>query len=459
MQSQKPKAKSAVPRAQQQSLPANVSDVVSPEPSILGTRPLTTKTSLADWTTNGDEHDVGGFYASEKRQRGGRKKKKTNQERATVMQNWDDIYDPSRPNNYEDYKNSDEKIAEIRQWKDRLYAHRMARRRMSNPKSDSDDEYKPQTSSEYTPVYTTRPKIQTPADNFGPRSTLNFAPPSTFDSIPSATPPDDAAGEDADDRRFRLSQTTVDNTNNSLSVPSPSKDPSIAQVSNVVAPNPTLYRAPVRYRLPSPPPELPSSEAELNSALEAESGRGTEAELGDKEDEDAPRSLRPGQKGFAERLMSKYGWSKGSGLGVSESGIINPLRVQVGKQKKKPDSEGGGFAGPRTGTILGGRKKANSAREGGKFGIMSEVVVLDGMVDGLDLDAEMRDEDGGLMQEIGEECSEKYGLVERVFIDRRNPSKAPVFVKFTSQLSALRVSPLSPASFVSNGYPDLTARL
>lgn len=65
-----------------------------------------------------------------------------------MTQNWDDIYDPSRPNNYEDYKNSDEKLAEIREWKDRLYAHRTARRHSSESRSDSQDEYKPQMSSE-----------------------------------------------------------------------------------------------------------------------------------------------------------------------------------------------------------------------------------------------------------------------------------------------------------------------
>lgn len=105
--------------------------------------------------------------------------------------------------------------------------------------------------------------------------------------------------------------------------------------------------------------------------------------------------------------MSKYGWTKGSGLGVSGSGIVNALRVQVEKQKKKPDSEGGGFVGPGgRGKIIGGKKKGNDAEaEGGKFGVMSEVVVLRGMVDGMDLDAEL--DDGGLMQEIGEECGDK----------------------------------------------------
>ena len=36
----------------------------------------------------------------------------------------------------------------------------------------------------------------------------------------------------------------------------------------------------------------------------------------------------------------------------------------------------------------------------------------------------------------------QYGRVERVFIDRADPTAATVFVKFTAELSALRVSRL-----------------
>ena len=55
-----------------------------------------------------------------------------------MVQNWDDIYDPSRPNNYEEYKHSDEKLREVREWKDRLYAHRIARE--SSSRADSEEE-------------------------------------------------------------------------------------------------------------------------------------------------------------------------------------------------------------------------------------------------------------------------------------------------------------------------------
>lgn len=122
--------KAIPPRANgvsQESASANTT-IATPKPA--------TKVTLADWTADGDEEDVNGFFGGEKRQRGGRKKRKKNKEESsTVVQNWDDIYDPSRPNSYEEYKNSDEKISELREWKDKLYAHRVTRRRTS----DTDD--------------------------------------------------------------------------------------------------------------------------------------------------------------------------------------------------------------------------------------------------------------------------------------------------------------------------------
>lgn len=96
------------------------------------------KTTLADWTaTASDDEDAGNFY-SERRQRGGRKKRKKNKENVQVSQNWDDIYDPSRPNNYEEYKHSEEKIREVRDWKDLLYRHRTKRRDYSDSDDDED---------------------------------------------------------------------------------------------------------------------------------------------------------------------------------------------------------------------------------------------------------------------------------------------------------------------------------
>ena len=148
---QKPKAKTPITKPTSSTVPATQHASVASAPAAPPPR-APPKTSLADWTGTGDDEDVNGFYGGEKRQRGGRKKRKKNKEDSHIPQNWDDIYDPSRPNSYDEYKNSDEKIREVREWKDRLYAHRMARQR-SFSDSDNDSHPRPQLSSESTAYY------------------------------------------------------------------------------------------------------------------------------------------------------------------------------------------------------------------------------------------------------------------------------------------------------------------
>lgn len=376
--SQKPKPKTTFPKAPltEASGQRNTSLQVSGSQTI--SRPA--KTTLADWT-GGDDEDVNGFYGGEKRQRGGRKRKKNKQrEEHIAVQDWDDIYDPTRPNNYEEYKNSDEKIREVREWKDRLYAHRMARKSSSDKDSDEED-YRPQMNSKYL-EFRSGYKFVTFLGQFAPPAGLSFAPP------PIDSPSAKATGS---------SQTPP---------PPPPPPPPVIPPEPVAAGS--ISRAPVRYNLPPPPAEIPSSEAELEKALAEE-----DEDEDEESEENAPRSLRPGQKGFAERLMSKYGWSKGKGLGADGSGIVNPLRVQIEKRKKKSDAEGGGFREPGgRGKIIGGKKNVpEKDSEEGKYGPMSEVIVLRGMVDGMDLDEEVEGAgDGGLMQEIGDECGEKVCL-------------------------------------------------
>ena len=395
-------------------------------------------TRLEDWAAADD--DVNGFYAGEKRQRGGRKKRKKNREAQDVIQNWDDIYDPSRPNNYEEYKNSDEKISEVREWKDRLYAHRMAR----SPSRDSDSEgYSRPMNRMFSYLPTGSITHQTsgqfaPPPSFAPPPNLNDIPPAPPEEYtppaPPASVPDDASGEDAYARRLRMAANQGDVSMSDQPPPPPEEPPApipdaptgddaYAQrlqmsagyppPSESAAPPPprsldnlqpasaTISRAPVRYELPPPPEDIPASEAELEEVFAREKPAEDEGQEG------GQRSLRPGQKGFAERLLSKYGWTKGSGLGADRSGIVKPLQVKVEKQKKRPDSEGGGVVTPAgRGKIIGGARKKEDES---KFGAMSEVIVMRGMLDGLDVDAELQGDHngGGLMQEIGEECSEK----------------------------------------------------
>jgi splicing factor 45 len=150
----------------------------------------------------------------------------------------------------------------------------------------------------------------------------------------------------------------------------------------------------VRYNQPKNAEDYDDGDADYD---DQPSGLGSSGEPAEEE-----RSSRPGQLGFAKRLMSKYGWTQGTGLGADQSGIVNPLRVQVDKRRKKADADGGGWAEPGgKGKIIGSKRK----EEASKFGRMSEVIVLQNMLDDMpDLQSEIAD---GLGQEIGEECGEK----------------------------------------------------
>lgn len=100
------------------------------------------KSSLAAWTAT--EEDEWRYAAGEKRQRGGRKRKKKHHEHQAET-DWDELYDPARPTNFEEYLRSDERIDEVREWKAILYRHR--NRKDESDVSDEDDAPRPSMSS------------------------------------------------------------------------------------------------------------------------------------------------------------------------------------------------------------------------------------------------------------------------------------------------------------------------
>lgn len=229
------------------------------------------------------------------------------------------------------------------------------------------------------------------SDQFAPPPSYSFVPPPP-ESPPAAPPPDESA-DDAYARRMALSSN-----NQPPPPPSPPTQTDVLPPPPPPADSATISRAPVHYTQPedsreegdaySPPPTL---------------GGNDEDEIGEAEAQQ--RSNRPGQADFAHRLMSKYGWTQGTGLGANETGIINPLRVQVEKRRKKADADGGGWAEPGgKGRIIGSKSKESAS----KFGAMSDVIVLQNMLENMpDLQAEIAD---GLGQEIGEECGEKVSI-------------------------------------------------
>ncbi|KAK6950900.1 hypothetical protein Daesc_007428 [Daldinia eschscholtzii] len=398
--------------------------------NIPGAAVAPVKSRLADWApTEEDEYMYG---TVEKRARGGRKKKKKKAEEVPVETDWDEIYDPSRPTNVDEYLRSDERIREVREWKDLLYKHKRR-------DDENDDDYRRGS-------WDSEEEDRAPVQNqFAPPDSYSFAPPPP--SPPRATIPDDKTGDDAYARRLAMSQGNVPPPPRSpTSPPPPPPPPPSAPPEPETA---TISRAPVRYTQPEQPPAPPDPDA-----MDEDEDEYVPPEPGSAE---APEQQRNSNKmsrdkGFAARLMAKYGWSKGQGLGAESSGILQPLRVEVEKRKKKPDAEGGGWAGPGgrgriIGSKTGGAPQSESSGSGGsKFGAMSNVVVLRNMLEGMeDLQAEM---ESGLGQEIGEECGDKYGRVERLYIDIEGRR---VYIKFTDQVSALRaVNALDGRIFAGN---------
>jgi len=140
---QKSRPKFAVAKAQ---LSSDNAAVASSSPNKLqGTAQSQPKMTLADWQNDEDDEF---YYQTEKKDWGNKKKKKKKKNNEPEVQNWDDIYDPTRPNNYEEYLRSDERIREIKEWKEHLYHHRLIKNRRSSilsSNSESDAVRRPGT--------------------------------------------------------------------------------------------------------------------------------------------------------------------------------------------------------------------------------------------------------------------------------------------------------------------------
>jgi splicing factor 45 len=139
---QKPKA--TFPKV----LPTTAGNATSTTDSAKGPNAASTapaKSSLADWAAN--EEDEYMYGTGEKRARGGRKKKKKKFEAIPAETDWDEIYDPARPTNVDEYLRSDERIREVQDWKALLYKHRRRDRERDSWDSDEEDGHQPALNS------------------------------------------------------------------------------------------------------------------------------------------------------------------------------------------------------------------------------------------------------------------------------------------------------------------------
>ncbi|PWN49165.1 hypothetical protein IE53DRAFT_346291 [Violaceomyces palustris] len=160
----------------------------------------------------------------------------------------------------------------------------------------------------------------------------------------------------------------------------------------------------------------------------------------DKNDDDDNDSEghRPDPAGFAARLMAKYGYKKGEGIGAEgNKGILQPLTAEKSSSSPSGSHAGGGrkgggwnLASQARGHIVNANADEKAVADKNRFGDPSEVVLLENMVDENDLDDD-------LPGEIGEECS-KHGIVQRVFIYPGTSSGVRIFVRFSGMAGSWR---------------------
>ncbi|CAN6605079.1 hypothetical protein TRVA0_002S05072 [Trichomonascus vanleenenianus] len=111
---------------------------------------------------------------------------------------------------------------------------------------------------------------------------------------------------------------------------------------------------------------------------------------------------------FASKLLKKYGWKPGNGLGSNQSGISKVLKFVPSRKR------------PGTGRIIDKNRSRNAP-------MVSSVVKLCRFCND--------NTDDELPTKLGEECEVKFGPVQQVYI----PQTGDVFIKFTNAMSALRM--------------------
>jgi splicing factor 45 len=143
---QKPKA--AFPKILPTAGNASSTGDASKVPSATAAGSAPAKSTIADWAANEDDEYL--YGTGEKRARGGRKKKKKRAEALPVETDWDEIYDPSRPTNVDEYLRSDERIREVQEWKALLYKHRRRERQRDSWDSEEEEDGHPPVNSRST---------------------------------------------------------------------------------------------------------------------------------------------------------------------------------------------------------------------------------------------------------------------------------------------------------------------
>lgn len=135
-------------------------------------------------------------------------------------------------------------------------------------------------------------------------------------------------------------------------------------------------------------------------------------------------SLRPDNRPFADRMMSKFGWTQGKGLGASEDGMSTALSVAraapalskkaaakakaAGVAPPAAEPQSHGMAGSRAKVVDSTREARLAKEREERGGDPSRVVLLTNLCGREEVDDDL----GG---EVAEEAN-KFGVVERCFV-------------------------------------------
>ncbi|GBB90520.1 hypothetical protein RclHR1_01750019 [Rhizophagus clarus] len=310
---------------------------------------ITTNSTTSPPKQNIFSEDVNDFKSvlnTQRNQRGFDKKKQVNKGGKKQAQlSLEDDYDPTRPNDYEEYKE-----IEKRRRDDEIYRRQEERKRQRSMSPERDR----RSPRRYFPpplLYEDSPQSET--ENTPPVShtPVSRSPPAKIDL--------DMTGEEAFLRRARLSNRTIEETSKS--------------------------------------PEQKSTSGE----------------------------------DFAHRMMAKYGWQEGQGLGKNEQGISEPLAVQ------KTDIRSGIIINNNPPVKSDSKESENPANHLPNTELPSKVILLTNMVGPGEVD-------DTLQEETADECNEKYGTVERCLIYEVPHRKLPddeavrIFVKFEDIVAAIR---------------------
>ncbi|KAF8078001.1 hypothetical protein FPV67DRAFT_1463798 [Lyophyllum atratum] len=395
------------------------------------------------------DEDVNGYKASHNKKKGkGRGKKNKN---APLVVAWDptELYDPLRPNDYNEFKLWKQKdridrrvrLAEQRRLDDRKRSRRSQsysdsegtgsedERPRKNGRFDEDFDHWSRADDERREAATTQVSYPALAPVAGTLTgdevyQRRLALSAAFPSAPPPVLPNEEgdvlglsmgltpapisvaqSGDEAYQRRLAMS---------SAGPPPPASPPPLAY-------NP--FAPPSVPPPPSGPPGSVTSEIEAKVKAAAAIAARLSALAGSMPSASPlppVEESKPDPHGFAARLMAKWGHKEGQGLGADGSGIVNALTVEQvshgkgGNRKPGTPASSGKGVNSKMGKIINNNEDAKTREDRERFGEPSRVVVLTNMVGPEDV------EDEDLGGEIGDECS-KNGTVERVIVHLLNP--------------------------------------